>query len=82
MAICRVAASALRQERIMNAAIIAAPSSTKNSKSKRDPEMHQTRKGNQRHFGAMVHLFGWMAESRATSGCRKPHACTPSQNHA
>ena len=41
---------------IVDATIIAAPSSTKNSKGERDPEMHQTRKGNQWHFGAKAHI--------------------------
>jgi IS5 family transposase len=36
---------------IVDATIIHAPSSTKNAKGERDPEMHQTRKGNQWHFG-------------------------------
>ena len=35
---------------------IAAPSSTKNSKGERDPEMHQTKKGNQWHFGMKAHI--------------------------
>ncbi|AFU44947.1 transposase, IS4 family protein [Acidovorax sp. KKS102] len=35
----------------MDATIIAAPSSTKNRSGERDPEMHQTKKGNQWHFG-------------------------------
>jgi IS5 family transposase len=35
---------------------IAAPSSTKNDKGERDPEMHQTKKGNQWHFGMKVHI--------------------------
>ena len=37
---------------IVDATIIHAPSSTKNEKKERDPEMHQTRKGNQWYFGA------------------------------
>jgi len=41
---------------IVDATIIAAPSSTKNRKKERDPEMHQTRKGNQWHFGAKAHI--------------------------
>jgi IS5 family transposase len=41
---------------IVDATIIAAPSSTKNSTGERDPEMHQTRKGNQWHFGAKAHI--------------------------
>jgi len=41
---------------IVDATIIAAPFSTKNSKKERDPEMHQTRKGNQWYFGAKAHI--------------------------
>jgi IS5 family transposase len=41
---------------IVDATIIAAPSSTKNSTRERDPEMHQTRKGNQYYFGAKAHI--------------------------
>lgn len=41
---------------IVDATIISAPSSTKNSKQERDPEMHQTKKGNQWHFGAKAHI--------------------------
>ena len=40
---------------IVDATIIAAPSSTKNQEGKRDEEMHQTRKGNQWHFGMKIH---------------------------
>ena len=41
---------------IMDATIIAAPSSTKNEHGKRDPEMHQTKKGNQWYFGLKAHI--------------------------
>jgi transposase, IS5 family len=41
---------------IVDATIIAAPSSTKNAKGERDPEMHQTKKGNQWYFGMKVHV--------------------------
>jgi len=41
---------------IVDATIIAAPSSTKNSRQERDPEMHQTRKGNEWHFGMKAHI--------------------------
>jgi IS5 family transposase len=41
---------------IMDASIIAAPSSTRNQSGARDPEMHQTKKGNQWHFGMKVHV--------------------------
>jgi len=40
---------------IVDATIINAPSSTKNEKKERDPEMHQTRKGKQWCFGMKVH---------------------------
>lgn len=41
---------------IVDASIIHAPSSTKNADNKRDPEMHQTRKGKQWYFGMKVHI--------------------------
>ena len=41
---------------IVDATIIAAPSSTKNETKQRDPEMHQTKKGNQYYFGAKAHI--------------------------
>ena len=41
---------------IVDATIIAAPSSTKNKEHKRDEEMHQTRKGNQWYFGMKAHI--------------------------
>ena len=44
---------AMKQGTIIDATLIAAPSSTKNKnkKKERDPEMHQTKKGNQWYFG-------------------------------
>jgi IS5 family transposase len=41
---------------IVNATIIGAPSSTKNTGMARDPEMHQTRKGQQWFFGMKLHI--------------------------
>lgn len=41
---------------IVDATIIGAPSSTKNADNKRDPEMHQTRKGQQWYFGMKMHI--------------------------
>jgi len=41
---------------IVDATIIHAPSSTKNATGERDPEMHQTRKGNQWFFGLKTHI--------------------------
>ena len=46
----------MRQGTIVDATIIAAPSSTKNRSKARDPEMHQTKKGNQWHFGMKAHI--------------------------
>jgi IS5 family transposase len=40
----------------VDATLIAAPSSTKNATGTRDPEMHQTKKGNQWHFGMKAHI--------------------------
>src|ERR1700752_4986476 len=55
----RHGAGACQQERqgtIVDATIIAAPPSTKNKKKARDPEMHQTKKGNQWHFGMKARI--------------------------
>ncbi len=52
----------LRQGTIVDATLIHAPSSTKNKDGKRDPEMHQTKKGNQYYFGMKAHI-GADAES-------------------
>lgn len=41
---------------IVDATIIEAPSSTKNATGTRDPEMHQTKKGNDWHFGMKAHV--------------------------
>jgi len=46
----------MRQGTIVDATIIAAPSSTKNRQKERDPEMHQTKKGNEWHFGMKAHI--------------------------
>ena len=46
----------LRSGTIVDATIIAAPSSTKNASASRDPEMKQTRKGRNWHFGMKLHI--------------------------
>lgn len=46
----------LKAGTIFDATIIAAPPSTKNADKARDPEMHQTRKGKQWHFGMKAHV--------------------------
>ena len=45
----------MRQGTVVDATIIPAPSSTKNEDGKRDPEMHQAKKGQQWHFGMKMH---------------------------
>ena len=42
---------AMKQGTIIDATLISAPSSTKNKSDERDPEMHQTKKGNQWYYG-------------------------------
>jgi phosphopantetheinyl transferase (holo-ACP synthase) len=46
----------LREGTIVDATIIQAPSSTKNRDKQRDPDMHQTRKGQQWYFGMKAHI--------------------------
>jgi IS5 family transposase len=46
----------LKTGTIVDASIIAAPSSTRNAEKQRDPEMHQTRKGKQWYFGMKLHI--------------------------
>ena len=46
----------LKRGTIVDATIIAAPSSTKNAEGERDPEMHQTKKGEQWYFGMKAHI--------------------------
>ena len=46
----------LKTGTVVDATLIAVPSSTKNSSGERDPEMHQTKKGNQWHFGMKAHI--------------------------
>lgn len=52
----------MREGTLVDATIIAAPPSTKNRDNARDPEMHQTKKGNQWHYGMKAHI-GVDAES-------------------
>jgi type VI secretion system secreted protein VgrG len=52
----RVVTGTLNSGTIVDAALIVAPSSTKNKDKTRDPEMHQTRKGRQWYFGMKLHI--------------------------
>jgi IS5 family transposase len=58
---------------IVDATLIDAPKSTKNASQERDPEMHQTKKGNQWYFGAKMHVgvdagTGFVHSLEVTSG--------------
>jgi transposase, IS5 family len=46
----------MREGTIVDATLIAAPPSTKNTDGKRDPEMHRSKKGNDWHFGMKAHV--------------------------
>jgi len=46
----------LKADMVLDATLIAAPSSTKNATAERDPEMHQTKKGNQWYCGMKPHI--------------------------
>jgi transposase, IS5 family len=46
----------MRAGTLVDATLLAAPASTKNKAKQRDPEMHQTRKGNQWYFGLKAHI--------------------------
>ena len=46
----------LKSGTVVDATLIAAPSSTKNQDQQRDPEMHSTQKGNNHHFGMKAHI--------------------------
>ena len=52
----REAGLRLREDTIVDVGIIAAPSSTKNRRHARDPEMHQTKKGKEWRFGMKLHI--------------------------
>jgi transposase, IS5 family len=61
---------------IVDATIIAAPSSTKNAGGERDPEMHQAKKGNQWYFGMKAHIG-----VDAGTGYVHSVTCTPANVH-
>ena len=73
----------LREGTIVDATIIEAPSSTKNRAGERDPEMHQTKKGNQWHFGMKAHIgVDWatgIVHSMTTTGANV-HDITEAHN--
>jgi IS5 family transposase len=66
----------LRHGTIVDATIISAPSSTKNERGERDPEMQQTKKGNNWHFGMKAHIG-----VDADSGLVHTVTTTPANEH-
>lgn len=66
----------MRGGSIVDATIIAAPSSTKNATGERDPEMRQTKKGNQWYFGMKAHIG-----SDAGTGYVHSVTCTAANVH-
>ena len=66
----------LKSGTVVDATLIAAPSSTKNSTGERDPGLHQVKKGNQWHFGMKAHIdVDWHIAMRP--GKRKQQKHTP-----
>ncbi|MHB1324813.1 MAG: transposase [Thermoleophilia bacterium] len=79
----------LREGTIVDATLIAAPSSTKNNEKKRDPEMTQTKKGNQWYFGMkahtgtdpenrVVHTIGATPKCATAGSTKMRRSCLPS----
>lgn len=66
----------MRGGSIVDATIIAAPSSTKNATATRDPEMHQTRKGNQWYFGMKATSVPMPAPDTSTRSPAPRRTCT------
>ena len=66
----------LKQGTIIDATFIEAPTSTKYASGKRDPEMHQAKKGNNWHFGMKAHIG-----TDAESGLVHSVETTPANEH-
>jgi len=76
----------MKEGTIVDATIIAAPSSTKNKEGQRDPEMHQTKKGNQWYFGMKAHIgvdskSGMVHTVEATAANQHDITCTSQLLH-
>ena len=76
----------MREGTIVDATIIAAPSSTKNKEGQRDPEMHQTKKCNQWYFGMKAHIgvdreSGMVHTVEATAANQHDITCTSQLLH-
>ena len=60
---------------VVDATLMAAPSSTKNKHHKRDPDMHSSKKGEQKNTAQLITLFAlsnlWMVRSKPINRCKK-----------
>ena len=73
----------LREGTVVDATIIAAPSSTQNQKGERDPERHPTQKGHPWHFGMKAHMGAEAQSGRVhTLVTTAAHASDVTQAHA
>ena len=73
----------MREGTLIDATIIAAPSSTRNARRERDPAMHQTKKGNQWYFGMKAHIGADEASGLVHSvECTAANLSDISQAHA
>lgn len=68
----------LKTGTVMDATLIAAASSTKNDEGERDPEIHQTKNGNQWHFGMKAHVGVDADSGRVHTGSEWPKYCCSS----
>ena len=66
----------MSQGTLIDTTLIAAPSSTKSKSHQRDPEMHQTKKGNEWHFGMKAHI-GTDEQSGSVHTCRRRRQIDP-----
>jgi hypothetical protein len=64
----------LKTGAIVDATIIAAPSATKNKEGERDPEMHQTKKGNGRVNNQVQHPTGKIPRWKSTTNTSLPRS--------
>jgi IS5 family transposase len=65
---------------IVDATLIAAPPSTKNEQQSRDPEMHQSKKGKQWHFGMKVHIGVDSQSGSSTAPASHRATCTTARS--
>lgn len=65
----------MKEGTLVDATIIEAPPSTKNAEKRRDPDMHQTKKGNEWHFGMKAHIGVDAVSGLSTVWSARPPTC-------